>query len=263
MDNGVIETCSGSGEVVGRGRFVHNLNNIEDIYYFWGNCICKTSSGEIYVCSASDYAHGQEFIPQINGLEQISDYSVGYGKSEEEFVFAALKTDGTVVAIGSNNRGQCDVAAWNPPTNLDTISSKAKSDSPHMLSFEPIEYVKLTIDPFSDDLSEYRTVPFSSAKASSFLQEGEISFAPENTINDKITRPWSEGVEGDGIGESLTLHFEKEQNIDALSLRLGYADRYEKNNRPRMMEFSFSDGSFTTYEFSDVNAVQRVILILN
>lgn len=260
MENGDMEFCSASFETVREGHLLYDIEDIEDFRYAFGNVICKTTSGRIIAASLSEHAIAQEHIPLINGLNQISDFSIGYGDHDDSFVIAAVKTDGTVVVIGSNENGQCEVDTWNISQDSKIISNNAESGLKQTIQYVPVEYIKLAIEPFKGNLSAYRKVAFSSAEASSFLREGDISFIPEYAISNETARPWVEGVDGDGIGESLTLYFEKDKEIDALSLQLGYATRYEKNNRPKAIEFEFSDGSYASFEFADVNDTQTISL---
>ena len=108
-------------------------------------------------------------------------------------------------------------------------------------------------------------IPFSSASASSELKEGDITFRAGYAIDDKTKtdrpRPWVEGVEGSGIGETLTLRFDGKEWINMLSFRLGYARdqaRYDKNNRPKELRVSFSDGTAYNCYFDDINAEQTI-----
>ena len=113
---------------------------------------------------------------------------------------------------------------------------------------------------------------FSSAMASSvFPSQGVYSYSPTNVIRDDVTMPWVEndvrdkkGNSGDGIGETITLYFSGQETISALGLHLGFAnltdDVYYGNNRPRMLQFDFSDGSSAQYEFPDLNQMQYVQL---
>ncbi len=108
-------------------------------------------------------------------------------------------------------------------------------------------------------------IDFTAASASSALRENNITFHAGYAIDDKqeYQRPWVEGVRGSGIGESLTLYFDDEYVIGGLTFRLGYARdqaRYEKNNRPSELFLAFSDGSYTTCSFYDINAEQSIII---
>ena len=114
-------------------------------------------------------------------------------------------------------------------------------------------------------LQHYNRVPFSAATATSELKEGDITFKAEYAIDGKTKylRPWVEGVYGSGIGETLSLYFDKSTTIQAFSLRLGYArdqERYEKNNRPSTLRFTFSDGRSVDCWFEDRNVEQTILL---
>ena len=116
---------------------------------------------------------------------------------------------------------------------------------------------------YTGDLSEYTEKIFSSAFASSELYEGDILFAAKYAIDSGINRPWVESVNGNGVGETLTLYFDNKETITFLSFQLGYArnqDLYDINNRPSKMRISFSDGSGFDYSFRDVNQEQNVKL---
>jgi hypothetical protein len=62
--------------------------------------------------------------------------------------------------------------------------------------------------------------------------------------------PWSEGVDGDGIGENLTLTVHKPKPLDAILIRPGYhayeATLWAKNNRVAELEITLNgEHSFT------------------
>jgi hypothetical protein len=75
--------------------------------------------------------------------------------------------------------------------------------------------------------------------ASSVLGNG---YVVENMI-DKTWRSWSEGVEGNGIGESFTVEFKIPVKLDGFILKNGYGqlDYYFKNNRVKSFEIFFND----------------------
>ena len=113
--------------------------------------------------------------------------------------------------------------------------------------------------------SEYEGSPaasqqvyFTFANASSTLFDGAIDYLPGYAIDGDLNTSWVEGAKGHGIGEFLVLEFDHTQEIDLLSLRLGYVhnvnrDNYLANNRPSKLKFEFSDGSSVEYSFKDVN----------
>ena len=105
-------------------------------------------------------------------------------------------------------------------------------------------------------------IPFTSASASSTLTQGNLTFSAKNAAKNNHY-PWVEGVKGNGIGETLTLYFDRPQCIGGLTFRLGYQvdqRRYEMNNRPSQLLISFSDGSYLFSDFADYNGEQSIII---
>lgn len=105
-------------------------------------------------------------------------------------------------------------------------------------------------------------IPFTSASATSTLTEGNLTFSAKNAAKDS-RHPWVEGVRGSGIGETLTLYFDRTQCIGGLTFRLGYQvdqRRYEMNNRPSELFISFSDGSYLICDFADYNGEQSIVI---
>ncbi len=77
------------------------------------------------------------------------------------------------------------------------------------------------------------------AKASSELVEGERKFAARFAVIKEVPLPWAEGVEGDGIGESLTLTLKKPSRIDGFFINNGYImekQLFKENNRVAKFE---------------------------
>ena len=111
----------------------------------------------------------------------------------------------------------------------------------------------LTLSTYSGDLAGYAQVPFAEPSASSSFSENGYTYQPGYAIDQKVERPWVEGVKGDGIGEYLLLSFDRPERIDLLSIHPGFPTSYEKNNRPQKVEISFSDGRSIDYELEDLN----------
>ena len=121
----------------------------------------------------------------------------------------------------------------------------------------------LSISPYFGSLNDCSHIPFYYATATSELREGNILFSAAYAIDETVSRPWVEGVRGNGSGESLTVWFSRAETIDVLSLRLGYArsaDLYYYNSRPKTVRFEFSDGSWADYVFGDRNQEQIIRL---
>ena len=62
------------------------------------------------------------------------------------------------------------------------------------------------------------------AEASSELEEsGNLTYIAHNAIDGVTSTAWVEGVQGDGIGESISITFDNDENeIDAICVRNGY-----------------------------------------
>ena len=111
----------------------------------------------------------------------------------------------------------------------------------------------------------YSQVYFSGAQASSELYSYQTkhSYPASNAIDGKTSTSWQEGASGDGIGETLTLYFDRTQSVSMLSFRIGYASKdewYYNNNRPCDVEISFSNGEYFYWTFNDSNSEQMIEL---
>ena len=94
------------------------------------------------------------------------------------------------------------------------------------------------------------------AEASSELEEsGDLTYIAHNAIDGATSTAWVEGVQGDGIGESISITFDNDENeIDAICVRNGYEkseDIFYKNNRVREATVEFEDGSVEYFELMD------------
>ena len=94
------------------------------------------------------------------------------------------------------------------------------------------------------------------AEASSELEESsDLTYVAHNAIDGSTSTAWVEGVEGDGIGESISITFDNNENeIDAICVRNGYEkseDIFYKNNRIKEASVEFEDGSIEYFELMD------------
>jgi hypothetical protein len=83
------------------------------------------------------------------------------------------------------------------------------------------------------------------AVASSTLQpQGEHNYDVENIKGPQFDTTWGEGVEGDGIGENITLTVHRPLPIDAIMIMPGYraddATLWSKNNRVAELEVTLN-----------------------
>lgn len=97
------------------------------------------------------------------------------------------------------------------------------------------------------DLLGYSQVTVASADATSTIYQAGIDNTPHVLYDGSKDSSWQDGVDGPGIGESVTYHLDQVYKIRFLVLRLGnwYSsdDNYTMNNRPKTMTFKFGDQS--------------------
>lgn len=97
------------------------------------------------------------------------------------------------------------------------------------------------------DLLGYSQVTVASADATSTISQAGIDNTPHVLYDGSKDSSWQEGVDGSGIGESVTYHLDQVCKVRFLVLRLGnwYGsdDNYTMNNRPKTMTFEFGDQS--------------------
>ena len=93
------------------------------------------------------------------------------------------------------------------------------------------------------------------ATASSFLKEADgTEHKPENVIGWSRSTAWVEGLEGDGVGESITLTLKKPAKVRRVGIVNGYANSrelYDANNRVMMLKVSVNDGKPFDVEIPD------------
>ena len=102
-----------------------------------------------------------------------------------------------------------------------------------------------------------------SVRASSELKENQIIHSAESVCDNDTSTAWVEGAQGNGIGESITIQFDKDYFVKEIAINAGYqksSDLYLKNNRPSQITVSFSDGTSESHYLDDVNGIQYVRL---
>lgn len=91
-------------------------------------------------------------------------------------------------------------------------------------------------------------------KASSTLTDSGGSYPAVNLKDKSFDTAWAEGVEGDGIGESLTLTLDQPMKLDAIGIVPGYAksfSTYFNNNRIRQLSLIINDETTLQAELPD------------
>jgi len=106
--------------------------------------------------------------------------------------------------------------------------------------------------------------------ATSFLTEGNTHYTANNLSDDDPSKPWIEGVEGDGIGEKVSINWLWKEgdggSTGALIISNGFVSYdkpylYEMNNRVRRIRVSDPLGTFSVeMELKDTPNPQIIFL---
>lgn len=87
-------------------------------------------------------------------------------------------------------------------------------------------------------------------QSSSSLQGYDL----DNAFDSNEDTMWVEGVRGNGIGEYISISLDEAHELNGITIRNGNwksRDDYEKNNRVKMIQITFSDGSQRQFELED------------
>lgn len=80
-------------------------------------------------------------------------------------------------------------------------------------------------------------------------------YNPQNVLDGLHNTTWTEGVDGYGIGESITFYADNTQTVRGIKILNGYCksqDLYYKNNRVKKIQLKFSNGNTYAYELPDI-----------
>lgn len=158
---------------------------------------------------------------------------------------------------GQNNTPQKVTIKATPTPEEESVTSSSSSVSVSSTSEPSVtpgaEEDKLTaslVDASRQsqiDLLGYSQVTVASADATSTISQAGIDNTPHVLYDGSKDSSWQDGVDGSGIGESVTYHLDQVCKVRFLVLRLGnwYGsdDNYTMNNRPKTMTFEFGDQS--------------------
>ena len=122
-------------------------------------------------------------------------------------------------------------------------------------------------DIFFGGCSWYCGAPAIRVSASSFLTERDGLKHPANQAHDRsMAKVWSEGVEGNGIGESLTFTFQTKQKdtvdlgVTSCAIGIGHQGSeklFRQNGRPKVIELSVDGVPTSRLQLKDVMGLQR------
>ncbi len=102
-----------------------------------------------------------------------------------------------------------------------------------------------------------------SAEATSVLIEASTTHYANRIFDGDTSTAWVEGSEGTGIGEYITITFDKKYCIEEFTINAGYQkthDLYLKNSRPKEITLTFADSTSETHVLEDVDKAQSIEL---
>ncbi len=100
-----------------------------------------------------------------------------------------------------------------------------------------------------------------SVVATSTFTGDRASHSVYNLLDGRNDTNWTEGVNGHGIGEFIDFTFYQDYLLSAVTINAGnhYSKTYyEKNNRPKSITFTFSDGTSVEYTLQDSMSQQTI-----
>lgn len=103
-----------------------------------------------------------------------------------------------------------------------------------------------------------------SISASSYLQEGNISYSPSNLSDYYNDIPWAEGIDGYGINEKIFLRKRTTRN-GVMHISIGYVSYdkpylYEYNSRPKKIKLSVENKFSIIVDLKDTPHYQEIKL---
>lgn len=124
------------------------------------------------------------------------------------------------------------------------------------------EYAYVTEIVSSDTTQPFSMENVSYISATSQLSEYDMTHSADRLIDGDISTAWVEGMSGQGIRESVSVHFDDEYLISGIKINAGYQkndELYNKNSRPAKIGIAFSDGIYEVHKLEDVNNVQDIV----
>lgn len=173
---------------------------------------------------------------------------------------------GVLVIISMAAKGTFDEALANPGVVQDMFlgASVKKEDPSFSEKKEPaarlVEWNTIKLQ------EDYQRITPLKCNASSYLvmEEENLKFTGDNTIDGKTKTSWQDGKENeDAIGETLTYLFDAPCSIDFIVLRNGNAmadENYYNNSRIRKLKIYDNNGHSVTVLLEDVNNWQQIEL---
>jgi hypothetical protein len=165
--------------------------------------------------------------------------------------FCRFLPSACIVFIIANAMSACTIASRLPEDRL------AGDALDNLQSFAPIEHCAMHSTPAGTD--KYCV--------SSVLQQDEVvnkfNYGPDSLFDNLENTAWVEGVDGQGIGEWITIEFDQPRLIKAIEIKNGYNKDpylYLKNSRVKEITVEFSGSVKTSAVLEDTGSTQLIRL---
>lgn len=139
-----------------------------------------------------------------------------------------------------------------PPETIPQSSIASQNTEPGTdVNTEPSGLTEI----FSKTISELQKSDFAYVAASSTYDGDRATHIATNLIDGKRETNWTEGVDGNGIGEYVHFEFQEKQTITGFRICSGNHSSdsyYAKNARPKEIKLTFEDGSSEQFTLLDV-----------
>lgn len=186
---------------------------------------------------------------------------------ENDFISSHISQNGYDTAfIGFSNLSEDGIWLWanNEPV-IYTNWSGGVTDSARPGEFFAIltKDGLWTMESFMDASPSDVIAEIVFVSASSELVEGDVIHSASRVNDATLEAAWAEGVDGNGIGESLYFEFDRDYSISKVLINAGYQkseDLYDRNSRPAVITLTFSDGTSESHSLADYNGQQTILL---
>lgn len=193
-----------------------------------GVLVLNKTSGNVAEVTETDTAAGNEedldeSTEDIKNEEKEDDFD-GFDGNE------STSSSNSTAASGSTEKSQ----------ESETVEAEERVLTPADISVE-VNDVQPT------DLGLYTQLSVASTNSSSTVAQAGYDNSSSQVIDGREETSWQEGVDGDGIGQTLTLNFAQSQKVKYIGLKLGnWRDNgyYLQNNIPAAL--SIGMGAFST-----------------
>ena len=110
-------------------------------------------------------------------------------------------------------------------------------------------------------ISDNDNISVSYIETSSSLTDEYGDYRAENLIDDNYNTSWAEGVSGNGVGETITIHFDDVQVLNGINIVNGYIkdwETYYKNGKVTSLKIDYGNGREYDYEIFYVSETDNV-----